>query len=86
MKNHSRGAVAALSLAALFSVSVAPAWALEYTITDLGALGGTHSYASGINNNGQVVGSVYKAVNDTSRAFLYSNGAMTDLGTFGWTN
>lgn len=34
-----------------------PAWAANYTITDLGTFCGTISGAYGINNNGQVVGS-----------------------------
>lgn len=36
-----------------------PAFAVDYTITDLGTLGHTHSTANGINNNGQVVGTAY---------------------------
>ena len=47
-----------------------------YTITDLG--GGE---ADGINASGQVVGQ-----NAVDHAFLYSNGVMTDLGTFGGTS
>lgn len=46
------------------------------TINDLGTLGdSTYSYASGINNNGQVVG--WSGAN----AFLYSGGVMASLGT-----
>ena len=51
-----------------------------YTVTDLGTLpGGTGSYATGINNSGQVVGySNISGVGD--HAFFYSGGAMADLG------
>jgi probable HAF family extracellular repeat protein len=56
--------------------------ALEYTITDLGTLGGAMSVAEGINNCGQVVG--YSALsNGDLHAFLYSSGVMSDLGTLG---
>lgn len=48
-------------------------------ITDLGTLGGIDSKAFGINASGQVVG--YAATADNRQhAFLWSNGAMTDLG------
>ncbi len=51
---------------------------------DLGTLGGTYSYAEGINDSGWVVG--YSATaSGYSHAFLYSGGAMTDLGTLGGT-
>ena len=60
---------------ALF-VSGGPAFAGDYTITDLGTLtmgGGGYSDAYGVNNSGQVVGSSeYMA--PVSHAFLYSNG------------
>ncbi|CDH44634.1 PEP-CTERM sorting domain-containing protein [Candidatus Contendibacter odensensis] len=42
------------------------------------------SYATGINNNGQVIGAFYTTVGGSTRhAFLYSGGPMTDLGTLG---
>jgi probable HAF family extracellular repeat protein len=48
--------------------------------TDLGTLGGSESIAFGISGNGQVVGSAYTA-NGDEHAFLFSGGAMQDLGT-----
>src|SRR5919202_1801413 len=53
---------------------------LPYAITNLGTLpGDTYTSASGINNQGQVVG--YSGGNSGGRAFLYSGGTMTNLGT-----
>ena len=60
-----------------------PAWGGDgYTITDLGTLGGTYSYARDINNSSQVVGSSM-TLSGYTHAFLYSAGTMTDLGTLG---
>ena len=62
-------------------------------MTDLGALGGSYvdSYATSINDAGQIVG-VSAATNayDYGHAFLYSGSTMTDLNTLiapdsGWT-
>jgi probable HAF family extracellular repeat protein len=55
------------------------------TTDDLGTLGGTYSWANGINNNGQVVGMAnVDKQNIITHAFLYSaNGPMQDLGTLG---
>jgi probable HAF family extracellular repeat protein len=50
-----------------------------YHITDLGTLGGTYSQARGINIHGDVVGSSTTTSGD-EHAFLYHDGAMTDLG------
>lgn len=53
-----------------------------YTVTDLGTLGGYASYATDLNEAGQVVG-----YGDTAQglfhAFVWDNGTMIDLGTFG---
>ena len=57
------------------------------TITILGSLGGFTSYgfngvANSINNIGQAVG--YSYIDNINRhAFLYENGAMSDIGSFG---
>jgi probable HAF family extracellular repeat protein len=54
----------------------------SYAVTDLGTLGGANSYAYAINNANsvQVVGSASTA-SGFGHAFLYSSGAMKDLGT-----
>jgi autotransporter-associated beta strand protein/probable HAF family extracellular repeat protein len=63
-------------LASLLAFLIVPANAPAqiYSITDLGTLGGSASGAFGINDSGQVVGQA------NGHAFLYQNGAMTDLG------
>ena len=48
------------------------------SIIDLGTLGGAASYAYGINNLGQVVGSAQTSWG-IYHAFVYSDGAMVDL-------
>lgn len=58
------------------------AYAQEYTVTNLGTLGGMSSFGTAINANGQVTGYI-NVTNDIQHAFLYSNGSMQDLGTFG---
>ena len=56
---------------------------IQYSVTDLGTLsGGGNSWATGINDSGQVVGYAM-ASSGSYHAFLYSNGKMTDLGTLG---
>jgi probable HAF family extracellular repeat protein len=52
-------------------------------------LGGSNSYAQALNDAGQVIGYSYTSGNAAQHAFLYSDGAMTDLTSllssgFGW--
>ncbi len=70
----------AIALACAFACN---AWGstIQYTVTDLGTLGGLSSQAFGINGIGQVVGAADTGSGD--HPFLYSNGTMTDLGTLG---
>ena len=48
---------------------------------DIGTLGGGGAQATGINDQGQVVGWSYTQGNTAIHAFVYANGTMTDLGT-----
>jgi hypothetical protein len=67
-------------LPVLFSVL---AWSQEYTLTDLGTLGGSSSGAIAVNNAGQVAGAAAIAGDGHSDPFLYSGGKMTDVWTGG---
>src|SRR5271165_3169696 len=58
--------------------------AQTYTVTDLGTLsGGNYSVAKAINATGQITGASGNFNNNVSDIVLYSNGAMTNLGTLG---
>jgi probable HAF family extracellular repeat protein len=48
---------------------------------DLGTLGGSESYAFGLNNRGQVVGWSYLPGDQVGHAFLYDGATMQDLGS-----
>jgi probable HAF family extracellular repeat protein len=56
---------------------------IRYEVIDLGTLGGTFGYAGGLNNLGSVVGGATLSGDTAQHAFLWRNGKMTDLGTFG---
>jgi probable HAF family extracellular repeat protein len=49
---------------------------------DLGGLGGTFSWPSGLNNQGQVVGASNLVGDVTFHPFLWDDGLLKDLGTF----
>src|SRR5690349_11177018 len=70
---------AALSLATL--ASNVPLASAQYTAYDLGTLGGTASFAYGINSSGTIVGQSATSNNAAYHAFSYSGGVMRDLGT-----
>lgn len=50
---------------------------------DLGTLGGTLGFPTGLNNRGQVTGLMTVAGDLTFHAFFWNRGTMTDLGTLG---
>ena len=53
------------------------------TMTDLGNLGGTNSFAQCVNNRGEVIGNSNLTGDQTFHAFRWRNGRMKDLGTLG---
>ena len=78
--------LSSILLAALAAAQNVP----HYTVTDLGTLGGTYSYAYGVNSAGWVSGgAAIKAQTDGlgQTAFLwYGPGQMVNLGTLGGAN
>jgi probable HAF family extracellular repeat protein len=54
---------------------------VRYTVTDLGTLGGTFSWAYGINSRGSVVGYATLTGDTSMHAFFWREGVMRDLGT-----
>ncbi len=72
-------------LAALALLGLGARATAGYIATDLGSLGGSYTYAQGINDAGQVAGGGGTANNSAEHAFLYANGQIKDLGTLGGT-
>jgi len=58
----------------------------RYTVRDLGTLGGTFSFAGGINDRGDVEGFSTLPGDTVNHAFLWRDGMMRDLGTLGGPN
>jgi probable HAF family extracellular repeat protein len=58
----------------------------QYSVTRLGALGGTVSGASSINNRGWIAGFSNLSGDATQHATLWLNGSAVDLGTLGGPN
>jgi probable HAF family extracellular repeat protein len=59
-------------------------------MVDLGTLGGTQSYAYGVNDQGSAVGYSYITGNAATHGFMYANGILVDLNSLlpigsGWT-
>ncbi len=62
-------------------ISIAPpALAIQYSVIDLGILGGDTGYACDFNDSGQVVGYSRSGSLPNNRAFFWENGVMSDLG------
>jgi probable HAF family extracellular repeat protein len=60
---------------------------IEYSVINVGALGGNQGAAyGGVNNRGWVTGDANLPGNQTAHGFLWRNGVMTDLGTLGGLN
>lgn len=76
--------VTGVSLLLLTGVSLVPAQAQTYSLTDLGTLGGNNSSATGVNDFGQVTGEASTGLG-LIHAFLSGTGggALKDLGTLG---
>ena len=71
-----------VSITILVVLKAAPAAATDFTILEVGTLGGPYHEARAINKLGQVVGRSYTA-SGVEHAFLWQNGTITDLGTLG---
>jgi len=78
---NNRGQVAGISQAGMGSNGHAFFWQNE-KMTDLGTFGGTASWATEINERGQVVGGS-ETTSGAEHAFVWQDGKMTDLGTLG---
>jgi probable HAF family extracellular repeat protein len=78
MPRGHRHAAALICLAMLAAPVVAHA-DISYTVTPIGATG---SYATGMNNRGQLVG-YFSPAPGVQHAFLYTGSAFLDLGTLG---
>ncbi len=77
MRMTAQATLIALSFAVL-PVLAEAADAPRYTITDLGTLGGTTSYARSLNNVGQIVGWAETSAG-SQQAFIWQNGQMRPL-------
>jgi len=64
---------------AILLLAASCAYAEQYTLTDLGTLGGGGSFGEAINNNGQVTG-ITNTASGVATAFIFTGGRMTDLG------
>jgi probable HAF family extracellular repeat protein len=66
-------------VAAAFAAGAASASAADWTLIDLGTLGGTNAYAAAVSTGGRVAGCAETASGEI-HAFVWRGGTMTDLG------
>jgi len=85
-RSAGRAAARASALLSMLLAGLPASAAVQFTVTDLGTLGGTTSNAYGINAAGQVVGSAMTSGDAVSRAFIWQAGSLQDLGTAGGTS
>ena len=84
MKSNCCKTILVLIILAMMGTMSHPTFAQEYTVIDLGTLGGYRSMAYAINNTGQVIGT--SSVSDgTFHPFIWQSGTMTDLRDLGAT-
>jgi len=69
------------SIALALTMAATVSTAGQYHITDLGTLGGSDSYAYGINNQGQVVGDAEDATG-VEIAYIWQDGVMIDIDSW----
>jgi len=82
MESHKKGFDMIRHLGVVFLLLVTPAYAIQYTIQDLGTFGGYCSVGYRVNNSGQVAG--WSALPDGgTHAFFYDGTDLQDLGTLG---
>src|SRR5436309_3171464 len=74
------GIVAAYSITTTLHAQTAPP--PHYSVIDLGTVGGDNSYATALNNSGQVTGWLELIPGNvwSNHAFVYSNGVIHDVG------
>jgi probable HAF family extracellular repeat protein len=78
-----------LLAAAAAAAALAPPAAAGYTVTPLGTLGGSSSFALAVNDAGQVTGNAQTPPGTPAprlNAFLWEDGVMTNLGTLPGSN
>jgi probable HAF family extracellular repeat protein len=64
-------------------VALKAALAQRYTVTEIPSMEASYSVANSINDLGQIAGWYYPQGTTEQRAFFYSGGVLTDLGTIG---
>lgn len=89
MRNLCRAYIVLLALSFLCFFSLSAYAGDQYSIIDLGTLGGGLSSANDVNNSNQIVGysKMFSSPNESIyHAFLWENGIMQDLGTLDSTS